>query len=135
MARSLPRALLTAARARATIGPMRFGHTLTLALTQAFSLALVVGVFGCASAPPKSRLSMRAGAQHPEKDDDPTTPPPSLDLPGVDLSGLKPLERKVLAKVVRELTSPCGDPATLETCVKERRACKRCLPAAQLAVK
>jgi protein-disulfide isomerase len=31
--------------------------------------------------------------------------------------------------------SPCGDPVTLEVCVKESRACKKCLPAAKTVAK
>ena len=106
---------------------MRPGHVL--------ALAVALALCACGPARPEPRPSMRLQDQHPEKDDDPATPAPTLDLPGVDVSSLTARERTVLAKVVRELTSPCGDPASLETCVNERRACKRCLPAAQLAVK
>src|SRR5438552_712044 len=99
---------------------MPLGHV------RAIMLALPLAVEACGPARSEARPPMRPEAQQPEQDDDPAAPPPSLDLPGVDISGLSPRERKVLGKVVHELTSPCGDPATLERCVSEGRACKRC---------
>jgi protein-disulfide isomerase len=54
-----------------------------------------------------------------------------VDLPGVDTSSLVVSEKRVFSKVVRDATSPCGDPVTLEVCVREARACARCLPAAK----
>ena len=56
---------------------------------------------------------------------------PIVDLPGVDTSSLISSEKKQFSKVVHEYMSPCGDPVTLEVCVKEARPCKRCLPAAK----
>ena len=44
-------------------------------------------------------------------------------------------EKRLFTKVVHDTSSPCGDPVTLEVCVKENRACKRCLPAARAVAK
>jgi len=54
-----------------------------------------------------------------------------IDLPNVDTSSLIVTEKRLFSKVVHEYMSPCGDPVTLEVCVKESRPCKRCLPAAK----
>lgn len=58
-----------------------------------------------------------------------------IDLPGVDTSSLIVTEKRLFSKVVHEYMSPCGDPVTLEVCVKESRPCKRCLPAAKAVAK
>src|SRR5437879_2255529 len=58
-----------------------------------------------------------------------------VDLPGVDTSSLIVSEKRTFSKVVQEYMSPCGDPVTLEVCVKESRPCTRCLPAAQAAAR
>lgn len=63
--------------------------------------------------------------------DDPTNATPVVELPGVDTSSLVLSERRTFTKVVKSIMSPCGDPVTLEVCVKESRACKKCLPAAK----
>ena len=54
-----------------------------------------------------------------------------VDLPGVDTSSLIASEKRLFSKVVHDYSSPCGDPVTLEVCVKESRPCKKCLPAAR----
>lgn len=56
---------------------------------------------------------------------------PVIDLPGVDTSSLIASEKKTFSKIVHDYSSPCGDPITLEVCVKENRPCKKCLPAAK----
>ncbi|GAC1552111.1 MAG: hypothetical protein NVS3B10_14400 [Polyangiales bacterium] len=56
---------------------------------------------------------------------------PLIELPGVDTSSLIASEKRAFSKVVRDYSSPCGDPVTLEVCVKESRPCKKCLPAAK----
>ena len=56
---------------------------------------------------------------------------PVVDLPGVDTSSLIASEKKLFSKIVHDYNSPCGDPFTLEVCVKESRPCKKCLPAAR----
>ncbi len=65
-----------------------------------------------------------AAAQDPQGD-------PVVELPGVDTSALVMREKRTFSKVVHEYLSPCGEPVTLDVCVKEGRACKKCLPAAQ----
>ena len=54
-----------------------------------------------------------------------------VELNGVDTNSLIVAEKRVFSKVVKESMSPCGDPVTLEVCVKEARSCKKCLPAAK----
>jgi protein-disulfide isomerase len=54
-----------------------------------------------------------------------------VDLPGVDTGSLIVTEKRLFTKVVKDANSPCGDPVTLEVCVKEKRACAKCLPAAK----
>lgn len=61
--------------------------------------------------------------------------PPIVDLPGVDTSALVIREKRTFSKVVHEYLSPCGEPVTLEVCVKENRSCKKCMPAAMAAAK
>src|SRR5688572_17337486 len=58
-----------------------------------------------------------------------------VELAGVDTGSLIVTEKRLFSKVVREAMSPCGDPVTLEVCVREQRACKRCLPAAKAVAK
>lgn len=54
-----------------------------------------------------------------------------VELSGVDTGSLIATEKRLFTKVVKDSMSPCGDPVTLEVCVKESRACKKCLPAAK----
>ncbi|WP_437732534.1 DsbA family protein [Sorangium sp. So ce1335] len=64
------------------------------------------------------------------------SPEVSVSLPGVDTSSLTPRERREWAAQVSELLSPCPDtPVSIAQCVKEQRACKACLPAAQFLLK
>lgn len=59
-----------------------------------------------------------------------------VSLPGIDTSALTPRERREWSSQMTELTAPCPDvPVNLATCVKENRACKACLPAAELMLK
>jgi protein-disulfide isomerase len=60
---------------------------------------------------------------------------PIVELPGVDTSALVIREKRTFSKVVHEYLSPCGEPVTLEVCVKENRSCKKCMPAAKAAAK
>ncbi len=60
---------------------------------------------------------------------------PVIELPGVDTGSLILTEKRLFSKVVHEAMSPCGDPVTIDVCVKENRACKRCLPAAKAAAR
>ncbi len=58
-----------------------------------------------------------------------------VELNGVDTGSLIVTEKRLFTKVVKDIMSPCGDPVTLEVCVKEARACKKCLPAAKTVAK
>jgi protein-disulfide isomerase len=58
-----------------------------------------------------------------------------VDLPGVDTSSLILTEKRAFTKVVHDFMSPCGDPITLEVCVRESRPCSRCMPAARAVAK
>jgi len=65
-----------------------------------------------------------------------SAPPADLELPGVDISSLTPRERREWATFVSELPAPCADvPVSVAQCVKEKRACARCVPAARFLMK
>ncbi len=58
------------------------------------------------------------------------------DLPGVDTRELTPREKHELAKYLGSLASPCPDVAVpVGQCVRERRACRGCVPAAVAVAK
>jgi hypothetical protein len=58
------------------------------------------------------------------------------ELPGVDISALTAREKAEWAVQVNELLAPCPDvPVSIAQCVREKRACKTCLPAAQFMAK
>lgn len=59
-----------------------------------------------------------------------------VELPGVDTSQLTSREKHDWSGAVTELLAPCPDQAvSLAQCVKEKRACKACEPAAKLLAK
>jgi protein-disulfide isomerase len=59
-----------------------------------------------------------------------------VELPGVDTSALTPRERREWSSYVSELMAPCADtPVSIAACVKEKRACTRCAPAAKLLLR
>src|SRR5262249_12044867 len=67
---------------------------------------------------------------------DPPTPAAPIDLPGVDTSALTPREKGEWSTYVSEFLSPCADtPVPIAQCVKEKRSCNRCLPAAKYVLK
>lgn len=54
-----------------------------------------------------------------------------VDLPGIDTSDLIPRERHEWSRQVSELFAPCPEVAvSIAQCVKERRACDKCVAAA-----
>jgi protein-disulfide isomerase len=66
------------------------------------------------------------------------TPAPVGDvtLAGVDTSALTPRERREWSSYVSEMLAPCADtPVSIAQCVREKRACTRCMPAAKYLVK
>jgi thiol-disulfide isomerase/thioredoxin len=65
-----------------------------------------------------------------------TSAAPEVSLPGLDSGVLTPRERREWSAQVSELLAPCRDvPVTIAQCVKEKRACKTCLPAAKLLMR
>lgn len=61
---------------------------------------------------------------------------PEVSITGVDTSSLTPRERREWAAQVTELLAPCPDvPVNIAQCIQEQRACKTCLPAAQLLLR
>lgn len=61
---------------------------------------------------------------------------PVVQLEGVDVSMLTPREQKEWSSYVSEFISPCPSvPVPLAQCVKEKRACDKCVPAAKYVVK
>lgn len=59
-----------------------------------------------------------------------------VELAGVDTSKLTPRERRDWSSYVSQISAPCADtPVSIAQCVKEKRSCGKCLPAAQYLVK
>jgi protein-disulfide isomerase len=73
--------------------------------------------------------------------DDPTKEKPGPDVPvvvleGVDTSPLTPREKKEWSAHVSEFLSPCPNvPVPIAQCIKEKRDCSKCLPAAKHILK
>lgn len=56
-------------------------------------------------------------------------------IAGVDLSALTEREQEKWSRAVEELLAPCSDvPVSLAECVREKRACDACAPAAEFLV-
>ena len=65
-----------------------------------------------------------------------TAPNVDVTLEGVDTGDLTAREKKEWSKYVTELLAPCpNEPVSLAQCVKEKRKCDTCLPAAKLLLK
>jgi protein-disulfide isomerase len=61
-----------------------------------------------------------------------TTTSADVTLEGVDTSMLTPREKKEWSTYVSEMLAPCSDtPVPIAQCVKEKRACNKCVPAAK----
>ncbi len=61
---------------------------------------------------------------------------PRISLPKVDTSSLTTREHQNWSELVTELLSPCKDVAVpIAQCVKEKRACPTCLPAANFLLR
>lgn len=66
----------------------------------------------------------------------PTAVAEVVSIPGIDTSVLTPRERREWSAQMTELIAPCPEvPVNLAQCIKENRACKACMPAAQLMLK
>ena len=77
----------------------------------------------------------KSGSDNPTKD----KPGPDvtiIQLEGVDTATLTTREKKEWSSYVGEFLSPCQNvPVPLAQCVKEKRDCPRCLPAAKFVVR
>ncbi len=59
-----------------------------------------------------------------------------VTFPGVDTSMLTTRERHEYSTYVSELLSPCSNvPVSITQCIKENRACTKCVPAAKFVLK
>jgi protein-disulfide isomerase len=59
-------------------------------------------------------------------------PTPEVQLEGIDTGALTPREKKEWSRYVSEFLSPCASaPVPVAQCVKEKRDCVKCLPAAR----
>lgn len=109
----------------------------TIVTVRAWLLPLLLTFVACgpsrpdATAPSHGTAKVAASEGHVE----PSEPVPNVDLPGIDTAKMSPNEKRAFSRVIREYTSPCGDASTLEVCVREARACRKCLPAAKYAAK
>src|SRR5512138_3028701 len=65
--------------------------------------------------------------------DAPGRPAPEEALPGVDLEGLSPAQRAVLADLAASAFCYCGCPHTVATCLKQHGGCKHARRMMQLA--
>ena len=102
-------------------------------------IPLVSLIFVLSTAAASSLTSVackKAGGEETAKADDAgSAAVPLVELSGVDTSSLIVSEKQTFSKLVGAYMSPCGEPVTLAACVKEARACKRCLPAAKAVAK
>src|SRR3954462_2662544 len=63
-------------------------------------------------------------------------PGPDVTLEGVDTNQLTTREKKEWSAYVSEILSPCSSvPVPIAQCVKEKRDCKMCVPAAKFILK
>jgi protein-disulfide isomerase len=82
-----------------------------------------------------------SGATCGKSSEDAATPKPGPEVPlvsldGVDISPLTQREKKEWSSYVGELLSPCPNvPVPIAQCVKEKRDCDRCVPAAKFLLK
>ena len=64
------------------------------------------------------------------------TPPGRIELPGVDTDSLDAREHAEWSALVTELLAPCPDVAvSIVQCVREKRGCPTCAPAAQFLLR
>lgn len=76
--------------------------------------------------------------QNPSTSDAPKDKPttPEVVLEGVDTAALTAREKKEWSSYVSEFLSPCPSvPVPIAQCVKEKRDCSRCLPAAKYVLR
>ncbi len=64
------------------------------------------------------------------------SPSVDVDLPGVDTHMLVPSEKHTLSDLLKQELAPCPEVAVpVGQCVREKRACGKCVPAAEFLVK
>jgi protein-disulfide isomerase len=92
----------------------------SLRLRAALLVAFLAPAFACGASPPSEAASVA------QVD----------DLPGVDTHELTPRERHELDKYINAFAAPCAEIAvSIGQCVREKRACRACVPAAQAIAK
>jgi protein-disulfide isomerase len=92
--------------------------------------AVITGFFALAGA-----TCEKAGEGDPTKEK--SGPDPAvITLEGIDTAPLTPRERKEWSQYVGEFLSPCPNvPVPIAQCVREKRDCNRCTPAAKHVLK
>lgn len=92
--------------------------------------ALILGTFAL------SGSTCGKSTEDPSKDKTPNDSAPIVSLDGVDTNQLTQREKRDWSSYVSELMSPCASvPVPIAQCVKEKRACDACTPAAKYLVK
>lgn len=77
----------------------------------------------------------RSPAEEPSGDPPPKEATKVVEIEGIDTSNLTPREKKDWSSYVSELLAPCADqPVSVAQCVREKRKCSRCAPAARFLV-
>lgn len=93
-------------------------------------LAVITGVFALSGA-----TCEKSGSDDPSKEK-PGPDPAVVSMEGVDVTPLTQREKKEWSQYVSEFLSPCPNvPVPIAQCVKEKRDCNRCLPAAKHVMK
>lgn len=92
--------------------------------------AVIAGVFALSGA-----TCEKSNSDDPSKEK-PGPDPAVVSLEGVDTQPLTQREKKEWSQYVSEFLSPCPNvPVPIAQCVKEKRDCARCLPAAKHVLK
>ena len=108
-------------------------------MTSRFLLTAVALVAIAAAAPgckKESKSPGDAGTPAAASGDGGVASKPEVKLEGVDTGSLTPRERGEWSKWVSEIPAPCADVAVpIAQCVTEKRACAKCLPAANYLLK
>jgi protein-disulfide isomerase len=100
-------------------------------------LALRLASLGAAALSFALSLSTCGGSTESSAGPEPQKQAPAADveLAGVDTTSLTPRERREWSAYVSEQLAPCKDtPVPIAQCIREKRGCKRCLPAARFLV-
>ncbi len=96
-----------------------------------FYAGALVFALGCGAGCDRQSAAAEAGAEPSA-----SAPPPELKLAGIDVSTLTAREKAELRTLTGELMSPCADVAVpVAQCLNEKRACGKCVAAANFLVK